>query len=170
VLGEPIDVQVELRDPGLLSMAGEQLHIVVLDDEGAPVARVAADRIGQSSETFEGRFVPPGVGLFRLKVEEVPPFPGQGVLEKKLEVQRAGAEQLRLEADHSLLHRLARQTGGMVFDLQDDWPGSLGRISDRSVRIPNDLTEPLWDSKLALGMFVLLLSSEWILRKWWGMA
>ena len=38
-------------------------------------------------------------------------------------------------------------------------------ILDRSVRVPDDLLEPLWDSKLALGLFVLLIAAEWSLRK-----
>ena len=38
-------------------------------------------------------------------------------------------------------------------------------IEDRSVLIPDDVAEPLWDTHLVLALFVLIIVTEWVLRK-----
>jgi hypothetical protein len=37
------------------------------------------------------------------------------------------------------------------------------------VQIPDDIVEPLWDSRLALILFILTISAEWIMRKAFGL-
>ncbi len=73
-----------------------------------------------------------------------------------------------MEADHETLERIASATGGRVINL-DELETVFGEIRDRSVRIPDDIVEPLWDSKLVLGLFVLMISMEWVLRKAFGL-
>ena len=67
-----------------------------------------------------------------------------------------------------MLERIADATGGRVIDL-DELAEQCAAIKDRSVRIPDDLTEPLWDSRLVMILFGLLLTVEWITRKAFGM-
>ena len=71
-------------------------------------------------------------------------------------------------ADHDSLERIAAATGGKVVGL-DELSTLLSSIPDRSIRIPDDIVEPLWDTKLALMLFVGLISMEWALRKAFGM-
>jgi hypothetical protein len=51
----------------------------------------------------------------------------------------------------------------------DQLETEFGAIRDRSVQIPDDITEPLWDSKLTLVLFALMISMEWALRKVFGL-
>ena len=83
-------------------------------------------------------------------------------------VQRPDLEARRPEADHDVLNRIASATGGRVLDL-DQLETGFATIRDRSVQIPDDVTEPLWDSKLALMLFVVLISMEWVVRKACGL-
>ena len=67
-----------------------------------------------------------------------------------------------------MLQRIADATGGRVVDL-DQLESAFGEIRDRSVQIPDDVVEPLWDSKVSLMLFVLLMTAEWGLRKVFGL-
>jgi hypothetical protein len=60
--------------------------------------------------------------------------------------------------------QLAEQTGGRVLRPEelDKLPALL---PDRSVRIPDDVAQPIWDSGLFLWILVLILSVEWFWRK-----
>jgi len=71
------------------------------------------------------------------------------------------------EADHETLERVAMATGGRVVEL-DDLVEGFAELKDRSVLIPDDIVEPLWDSKVVLILFALLVTAEWGLRKYWG--
>jgi hypothetical protein len=81
-----------------------------------------------------------------------------------LEVQPQWLEQRQPQANRALLEELAERTGGRVFEPQSaqDLPPA---IPARRFTVPNDLTESLWDSKLALLLAVPPLMTEWILRK-----
>ena len=83
-------------------------------------------------------------------------------------VEPADLEARRPEANHDVMERLAAETGGQVVEL-DGLAAAFETIPDRSVRIPDDVSEPLWDSKLALLLFVLMITVEWALRKFGGM-
>ena len=66
------------------------------------------------------------------------------------------------------MKRIAEETNGALIDL-DELINVCSTIPDRSVQIPDDVTEPLWDSKIALALFALLLTTEWVLRKATGL-
>ena len=66
------------------------------------------------------------------------------------------------------LERIAAATGGRVVE-PDEIEEVFASIRDRSARIPDDIREPLWDSKLIFVLFALIISSEWVLRKAFGL-
>jgi hypothetical protein len=67
-----------------------------------------------------------------------------------------------------VLARIASSTGGQLVEL-DQLEEAFETIRDRSVQVPDDVIEPLWDSRLALMLFALMISMEWILRKAFGL-
>jgi hypothetical protein len=74
-------------------------------------------------------------------------------------------ERAQPEADYEGLKQLAERSGG-AFHLATDDLGVLARsIPDRSVDVPDDVEESLWDTRLALLLFVGLITTEWIIRK-----
>ena len=77
-------------------------------------------------------------------------------------------EAKRLDADYETMQRIAESTGGSTVRL-DELAEAFARIQPRPRETPDDITEPLWDSKLVLLIFVLMISMEWILRKAFGM-
>ncbi|MCP4589415.1 MAG: hypothetical protein GY842_01595 [bacterium] len=176
--GERVSVAVRINDSELLARAGERVRLTVRDPDGQAVARLDAVRLGGASPCFEGSFVPRSAGTFTIAAEELGPVgpglasgtdgaadPGAAAL---IQVDQAGLEVRHREADHEALERLAEETGGAVVPL-DDLSEAFSAIRDRSQHIPDDVREALWDSRLTLILFVVLITCEWTLRKLSGM-
>ncbi len=134
----------------------------------AIVARFTAHRLGPGSNLFEGTVIPPRPGRYSIKPTDVVTRPAERPASASISVERPDLETRRIEADHDVLERIAEATGGRVVEL-DQLETEFGAIPDRSVRIPDDVAEPLWDSKLALMLFGLMISIEWVLRKAFGL-
>ncbi len=166
--GERVELSAEVVDGELLAVLGEELHALVRDGLDRPVRRVTLARLGERANVFEGWFVPDRAGSYGLELEDYPGRLGQRRASAMIHVADADVELRRSEADRATLARLASETGGAVL-VVERIVEDLGSIRDRSVQIPDDVSEPLWDSKLALAMFSLLLVSEWVLRKAFGM-
>ena len=137
---------------------------------GAPpvAARFEVHRISPQSSIFESAYVPPHPGGFSLEASDIPPRPGDRTASVLVRVERPDLEARRPEADHDALQRIAAATGGQVLEL-DRLDAEFAAIRDRSVQIPDDVIETLWDSKLILVLFVLMISTEWGLRKAFGL-
>ena len=74
-------------------------------------------------------------------------------------------DELRQTAtDHPRLTALATDTGGKVVAL-DKLDELASVVPHRAKRTPTDVRESLWDSPLALGLLMLLLTLEWVGRK-----
>jgi len=180
--GEPMRVQVEFFDAQLLAEQQETLPIALTEsgttplpprvpdsaDFGSVAARFDVHRISLQSSVFEGAYVPPHPGGFSLEATEIAPRPGDRSAAVLVRVDRPDLEARRPEADHEALERIAVATGGKVLEL-DQLESDFAGIRNRSVQIPDDVIETLWDSKLVLILFALMISTEWILRKAFGL-
>ena len=132
------------------------------------VGRFDVHRLGPESNRYEGTWVAPRPGRFVIKAADITPRPGERVASAPVRVERPDLELRRPEANHETLERIAEATGGMVVEL-DRMEAVFGTIRERSLQIPDDITEPLWDSKLVLMLFTAMISMEWILRKVFGL-
>jgi hypothetical protein len=185
--GSPIQTQVDVFDTRLLALHPDTIGIVVSEEVEGPeesragdlgrdsvrsvMARFDVNRISPSSGLFEGTYVAPHAGTFALKTEDILPRPGESSRAGTsvfVRVEQPDVEARRQEANHEVLERIAGSTGGRVIEL-DQLETEFGAIRDRSVQIPDDITEPLWDSKLVLALFALMISMEWTLRKVFGL-
>ena len=138
---------------------------------GRPAAtdrRFLLHRLSDEANEFEGTWVPPPPGNYSLRITDFSPNPDESVPSVSRRVERPNLESQSPQADHALLERLADASGGRVVDL-DELTKVLGTIPDRSVRIPDDVVEPLWDSKLVFALFALMISMEWVSRKVMGL-
>lgn len=189
---KPVRVQVEIFDTQLLTHIQDTIRIQMkeqpelLSEQASSdqpvirnrrvesefstvVAEFEAHRLGAESNLFEGNIVPRRPGNFMLEAIDVV----AARLDEKpstvwIRVQRPDLEARHVEADHDVLHRIADITHGKVIDL-DQLAMAFSTIRDRSVRIPDDITEPLWDSKLVMILFITLITVEWIMRKSFGL-
>ena len=185
--GQPVRVQVDVYDARLLSRQQDVVTVAVSElrpplrttppsgsdepqeshaakDVRTPIDKINLRRIGSDSVTFEGIWLAPRPGRYALEVAELARAEGARVPSVRIHIDRPNLEAQHPEADHDALARMALATGGKVIDL-DQLESVFAGIADRSVMIPDDIVEPLWDSKLAFGLFVVMISMEWIFRK-----
>lgn len=168
--GQPVRVTMSVLDAADAAAMPSRMDAVISDIAGVPRERVtllrdegAADAprfTGYVTPAIEGQLIvtaaPPGIGP-----GERPPTHTFRVVQKSLESREP-------EPDHDVLLQLATQTGGRRFFI--DEIGELpSMIEDRSVEIPHDRFESIWDSKLAAGLFVLIIGVEWLVRKLTGL-
>jgi len=177
--GERVQVHVEILDAELLAAHREAVSLVVMREDrdadaaarsmvgGSLAQRLSAVRLGPESRLFEVNTTPETAGRFRVQVESITSREGENPASAAFRVEKPDLELRRPEADHETLRRIAEATGGRFMELSD-WKQGFADIPDRSVQIPDDVTEPLWDSKLAWLLFVLVLMTEWVLRKAFG--
>ncbi len=178
--GQTVRVQIEVFDAKLLTGLGESISLVVEDignktnlqaeaneagsGASAVVIKTLANRLTNESKRFEANFVPPYAGTFEISLHELLGQTGSGSASTTFRVDQPDVEARKPEADHEMLSLIAETTGGRMLDL-DELAIAFGAFKDRSVLIPDDISEPLWDSRLVMILFVMLISFEWIVRK-----
>jgi len=175
--GSPVRIQLEFSDTRLLAAQGDEITLTVGPQRGdgrrnsveaaGRLRTITAHRIGRKSSVFECVYVPARPGGLVISAEELI-VAGQGRPPSvSIRVERPDLEGRVVEADYDAMERIAAATDGRVLEV-DQLADGLSALRDRSVLIPDDLVEPLWDTKLVLILFVALLTMEWILRKAWG--
>lgn len=195
--GQNVLIQLEVLDAALLAQLGDTVDATIarqgltagsttngaapVDSRdaatGSPtaesgdriaVARATLRRIGADGRVFEGSFLPARPDAYIVQGEELPGASSGSTPDAAFRVEQPDLESRRPEADLATLARIAESTGGAIVPL-DQLDEYFATIRDRSVQIPDDVSEPLWDSRLMLILFVAALSGEWILRKWFGL-
>lgn len=84
-------------------------------------------------------------------------------------VDHDAAEFARLTPDRALLGELAQRTGGRL--LEADRLGTIASdLKRRQAPVMTTTTTPLWHQPWVLGLIVLLLVGEWVLRRRGGLA
>lgn len=181
--GAPVRVEMEILDSSLLADVSQVVHVRVGATNGSaasgeaapgdaaeldPLGTISLYPVGGRTQTYEGSYLPPGAGGYRLDVEEFGSPADWQPAATTLRVDKPDREGRRPEADHATLARIADGTGGRVITL-NELEAVFGSIPDRSIQIPDDIVEPLWDSRLFLILFFAVLTMEWVLRKAFGL-
>jgi hypothetical protein len=174
-IGSTVVVDVTIRDGALLENPPDLLSVSVEsqgagDQSNAPISEQLELRPAPGSDEANGerrytaRWTPTRAGRPTLRVID-PSLAGLG-LQVQVEVVSPDDELRRVEADPQRLAELAEATGGQVIALNNlkqlAEPGVLLNLSRRMV---NDVTEPIWNSMLALALVVGLVTLEWVGRK-----
>ena len=90
------------------------------------------------------------------------------MIDAPLEVSLPRLELADPRVDHTQLSRLASQTLGTVIELADA-KKQLPLIPSAAKVVPVLSGQPLWDAPLTMALFVILISTEWVVRKLYGM-
>ncbi len=173
---QPVRVQLELIDQGVIDAAGASLTVRVTRIETGEASDVvlrplaeASSRAAGERPKYAGVWVPPERGLYRMEpVETFVRGNGEALVRAEVDVRRRDDELRRPESNHALLAGLSKQTaeaGGVVLavDQLDQLPGKLPRREVRVALAPDEQT--LWDSPLALTLLLMLLTAEWVGRR-----
>ncbi len=160
----PVVVSLDFEAAAPAAELPDQVAILMRSATGIKIGDVLLTRLTANSRRFQGSFVPEAAGQIELICD-----PEQYALDVPrvsvlVNVRQVSLESRRPEANLRLMSELAELTGGSVVH-----PGDAASvhelIPDRQYVMPDDITETIWDSKLALLIFVLLITAEWALRK-----
>jgi hypothetical protein len=161
----PIDVSV--RNSSFEAVPDAQVHISVRDPGGT-----TRDVPSTAAEAATGRhaasFVPEEPGLYRMSVEAKR---GDTVIGSAVQSVLAGGtdpEFVDPRLNETVLRTLAEASGGRYLDAS-----RAGRVSEalrerRTQARPGDVRD-LWHNAWSFLLIVALLSTEWALRRRWGL-
>ncbi len=169
--GDRVVLRAEWIQAAAESMAPTELKGEVEGPDGQPVAielEPVADKEGMLSTTIP--VDEPGPYLVRMT-------PSSQIGEESalrpatltFRVQPRSQEMDKPALDRALLDDVTRAAGGRVFTLAElgDLPAA---FKIKRVERVLEYRDELWDAPLLFGLLVVLLTSEWVLRKWSRMA
>lgn len=160
----PIVMMLEFDDAATALQVPEKVSVSIRSSQGVKLAEPMLTRLTANSKHFQGSFLSKEVG--QLEVVFQPRRYGLDLPDVRafFEVDRQSLEDRKPEANVEMMARLAESTGGKVVQ---PWDAATipDLIPDRKYVVPDDIVETVWDSKLAMMMFVILIGAEWILRK-----
>jgi len=160
-------VQLILRviDPQLQTQLPNSLRVQLMDADQQLVSEQTLTRQA-SGDTYLGSFTADRLGKFSVKLASV--APGVDALSLPIEVAVPKLELSVPQVDRVSLARLASETGGRVIEFASA-AKELPKIPSAERRVPVISDQPLWSAPIALVLFVLLITAEWIARKLFGM-
>jgi hypothetical protein len=166
---DTLTVELFIADATLLEKQPPTLEVVVEPDDptaGAPSETILLNAT-QAPGEYRAQWQPRRSGKINLRLAA--PTLADLRLIQSLQVDRVDDEMRFPAADHALLAELSEKSGGSVVPV-DQLPQLLDKIPDRERRTAADISEPLWNTPLAFALLLLLLTAEWIGRKFLGLA
>ncbi len=189
VVDQPVRVSLRLVDDSLADRLPQRLTVKITRaaaGSGEAGSNAGGDQAsseitllpesapaGARPSSFSTTWTPPDAGAYELSATDAA-LAGVGAQEAhpwaQVEVITPDDEHRTPQADHAALAELARQTGGQVIA-----PEQLSmleeKLPNRQVRVlGTPEIDPLWDRPGVLVIFMLLVSLEWLGRKWLRLA
>ena len=173
-VGQTVVVELSTRDAALMERQLPKVDLTVTPVEGdEPIDRIELRPVTEPvpsdasadtlRRTWSATWRPTTAGELLLRVSD--PALDDLNLSAAIEVIAPNDELRQPAPDHERLITLANQTDGRVvaLDALADLPAM---VPNRARMTPDDTREPLWHSPLALGALLVLLTLEWVGRKW----
>ncbi len=161
--GKPVTFTARITDESYRPVADAKAEITVTPAAGSG-AEPRTLELGGEGGILSGVVDGLPSGRYRYEGRASSGNRSLGTVDGSFAVDSLGTEMERLEADHELLARLAEASGGKSWG-----PDSLGGMNEsfRAIERSEEarVQVALWDSPFAFAIFVLLASTEWLLRR-----
>jgi hypothetical protein len=164
--GEPVMLRLRFFDDRRAPAEDDGVSLV-LERPGSPRRTITARRAADARGVFEATLGNLAEGRYRAWLA-APTLEGQPPAREFTVVAPPG-EQARLEMDSAEMKNAARISGGRFYTFDEARELGEHLPPGRQVRIESLPPQPLWNSPLLVGVFVLLLIAEWLGRKKAGM-
>ena len=164
-LGQQVQLILRVIDPQLQTQLPNQLRVQLMNGDKQFVSEQTLVK-QPGGDSYIASFTADRLGKFTARVASV--APGIDDLTLPIEVTVPKLELSVPQVDRTSLARLASETGGRVIDFANAATDLL-KIPSAERRVPVISDQPLWSAPIAMVLFVLLIASEWIARKMFGM-
>ena len=161
-INQPMRIELRLLDSQLVSPQRTTVRVALENANGQRIGELELQRVEGTDDRFAAVYLPDTPGDIRVKLDDASLGPALRV-QAPAEVFAPDDELQKPQTDHDLLRNLAESTGGRV--LAPDEFADLSTLPNRAVKTINPLTEPIWDSPLALILALVVLTMEWVGRK-----
>jgi uncharacterized membrane protein len=172
--GETVELSLRILDPSLAGQLNRQpirVSVVSPNKVSDPVTlRAVADNL------YKGKYRALRVGSLTAQVEQKGTDSEHKVLfkaEHHFEVKHQSLEAKDPTADLEAMKKLAEDTKGEYVDCRNMTPERLREVAANLPKKPKvsewQEKRDIWDGAAFLFVFLALVSSEWSLRKWWGL-
>lgn len=162
---DAVGIEVAVKD-AFFNPAGDRAVKATIASPGAATDTLALSRNGGG---YAGRFQPRERGVHQVSVKASRDGMEPASAEAYFLVTRTHREFFDAEANPRFLRRIARETGGRHYTLENasELPEEITYADS-----PNAVLQvlPLWDMPFLFMLLGALLCSEWFLRKRWGRA
>ena len=180
-LGQKVEVSLRILDPELLQQLPEQIGVILENENGQAVRQDTLQRREGQNDLYVASWTADTVGRFTFRLPAL--SSGAEGADLPIEVHVPRLELTQPQVNRDLLSRLAttvaeaQDASGPDLDKlrlnADSSPATvreeLKKIPSAAAIIPVYTNEPLWNAPLAMVIFVLLITLEWVLRKVYGM-
>lgn len=164
---DQVRLQLRVLDPVLLQQLPEAIDVEMIDEQAGIVRRDKLLRQEGQPENYAASFTADTVGRYTMRLA---PIAGDAAaLDLPVEVIVPRLELTEPQVDRQLLTRLAAETLGQPVTFEEARGKLPGLIPSAARIVPIEASEPLWDAPLAMWVFLLLITMEWVLRKVFGM-
>ncbi len=175
-LGNPVRLTLRVIDPSLLKQLPDQVRVEVKDAAGHTIrietllrqepGTTADGKPAGLGDVYSGSFVADAAGRFSVSL---PPIAsGVDMMDVPLSIVLPRMELVDPQVDTVQLSRLASETLGKDVPFADI-DTQLPLIPSAAKVLPDITGQPLWAAPLTLALFVLVIGTEWVVRKLYGM-
>ncbi len=166
--GEPVTLRAQVADESFLDVNDATVTTTVIAPSGAPTD-VSLDWSVRADGVYAGRFVPTETGVHTLSTQLVRGRDTTRTTSGTLLVDDADADVTQAEQRVPLLQRIARETGGRYVPLANaDQLVDDVQYTESGVVVRE--TRDLWDMPAVFLLIALCLGTEWMWRRWRGLA
>lgn len=164
---EQVRLNLRVLDPVLLQQLPEAVDVEMVDEHNQTVRRDRLLKQEGQPKNYTASFAADRVGRFTMRL--APVAGDAAAMDLPLEVVVPRLELIQPQVDRQLLTRLAAETLGQPVAFTEARTKLPQVIQSAAKVIPIQTSEPLWDAPLAMWIFMLLITAEWVLRKVFGM-
>lgn len=162
---EPSIFDAEVYNDIYERVYGNTIALTIISEQGEQLAYEFID--SEFKSTFKIPPLPSGLYSYRASTQT-----GGKKLQDKGQflVEEINREYLNLAADHSLLRKLSRKTNGeyLHYSEVDQLKDKIMEKEFKSIITSSDSLYPVIENSWILLLILLIFSSEWLLRKYWG--
>jgi uncharacterized membrane protein len=166
--GEPVTVRAHLSDTYFADINDANVGVIVTTPTGNTMT-VPLEWSLREDGTYAGRFTAPDSGRYTIEATAKRGTDTVRTANTTLLVDDRGADVSQAEQRPAVLRRIANETGGRYYPIDD-----VSKLADDAMFTESGVTvreaKDLWDMPIVFLLLALLLGGEWAYRRFRGLA